>query len=69
MYFGAAKNLPNVQEVFKKEIPQAPQMNKQDLQRRIDPDYLGIDCFDDKDLEKSEKELEKKLLQKHNKDF
>jgi hypothetical protein len=46
-----------------------PQMNKQDLQRRIDPDYFGTGCFDDKDLEESEKELEKKLLEKHNNDF
>lgn len=42
MYFGAAKNLQNVKEVFEKEAPTAPTENKKILQKIVDEEYLGL---------------------------
>ena len=42
MYFGAAKNLKNVKEVFEKEMPEAPVENERQLQKLVDNEYLGL---------------------------
>ena len=68
MYFGAAKNLPQVQEIFKKEVPQAPLVNKKELLKAVDYEYLGLD-EQDLELEQKEKAYEQILLKKHSKDM
>ena len=40
-YFGAAKDLPGVRELFQKEVPQAPSKNRIDLYKIITYDYYG----------------------------
>ena len=40
-YFGAAKDLPGVRELFQKEVPQAPSKNRVDLYKIITYDYYG----------------------------
>ena len=46
-YFGAAKNLPGVKELFEKvEVKQA-RATKGELMKRIDPDYYGFRDEDD----------------------
>ena len=45
-----AKELTEVSNVIVKVLPPS----KSELQKRIDPDYLGIDCFDHQDLLKKE---------------
>ena len=38
-YFGAAKDLPGVRELFQKERPEAPTKNLVEAYRKIDMDY------------------------------
>lgn len=40
-YFGAAKDLPGVRELFQKEVPPAPTKNRVDLYKIITYDYYG----------------------------
>lgn len=40
-YFGAAKDLPGVRELFQKEVPLAPSKNRVDLYKIITYDYYG----------------------------
>eukprot|EP00386_Alphamonas_edax_P013641 GDKI01042110.1.p2 GENE.GDKI01042110.1~~GDKI01042110.1.p2 ORF type:complete len:200 (-),score=49.45 GDKI01042110.1:13-612(-) len=41
-YFGAAKDLPGVRELFEKEVaPSAPRKNRKELSRFLKPDYYG----------------------------
>ena len=61
LYFGAAKNLPNVQEIFLKDIPQAPVIAKTQLARVMnDATYWGTDS-DQKQI-KDDLEIEEYLL-------
>eukprot|EP00456_Euglypha_rotunda_P018392 TRINITY_DN1654_c0_g1_i9.p1 TRINITY_DN1654_c0_g1~~TRINITY_DN1654_c0_g1_i9.p1 ORF type:complete len:335 (+),score=71.09 TRINITY_DN1654_c0_g1_i9:97-1101(+) len=60
-YFGAARELPGVRELFEKIIPDAPKKTRYDLYKLIDPDYYGYRDDDDGLLEKLEKQQEKKL--------
>ena len=58
-YFGAAKNLPKVRELFKREAPPAPPKNREELYKRVTFEYLGMG--DTSELEKIEKEAETRL--------
>jgi len=58
-YFGAARELPGVRELFEKIIPDAPKRARFDLYRCIDADYYGFRDDDDGLLEKLEKKQEK----------
>jgi pre-mRNA-splicing factor ISY1 len=40
-YFGAAKDLPKVRELFEKEIPSAPKKSRTELYKRINYQYYG----------------------------
>jgi pre-mRNA-splicing factor ISY1 len=40
-YFGAAKNLPKVRELFQKELPTAPKISRVELYKRVSYRYLG----------------------------
>jgi len=40
-YFGAAKDLPGVKEVYKRETPTAPERSSQQIRKVIDEEYFG----------------------------
>lgn len=40
-YFGAAKDLPGVREIYRREIPIAPAKTNEQLRRSIDEAYFG----------------------------
>ncbi|GFS21063.1 pre-mRNA-splicing factor ISY1 homolog [Elysia marginata] len=46
-YFGAAKDLPGVKELFEQEPPPPPRKNRAELMKDIDADYYG--CRDEDD--------------------
>ena len=52
VYFGEAKNLPKVRELFQKEAPPPPKRTREELLNRVNYKYLGLE--DDKDLEEIE---------------
>lgn len=41
-YFGAAKNLPGVKELFDRQAPKGPRKTRHQLTRLIDADYYGF---------------------------
>jgi pre-mRNA-splicing factor ISY1 len=40
-YFVAAKDLPGVKEVFRREVPVAPEKTNQQIRKTIDEGYFG----------------------------
>lgn len=50
MYFGAAKDLPGVRELFEQEPPSAPRKTRGELMKDIDADYYGYKDDDDRIL-------------------
>ncbi len=54
-YFGAAKNLPKVRELFQREVPLPPKESRTDMYKRVTYSYLGYANQDISDLEASEK--------------
>jgi len=58
-YFGAARELPGVRELFERIIPDIPKRARFDLYKCIDADYYGFRDDDDGLLEKIEKKQEK----------
>lgn len=63
-YFGAAKQLPGVKELFEYEPPQKVRRTRGELQSRIDPDYYGFRDEDDGVLVKEEAKAEEILRAK-----
>merc|ERR1719494_483267 len=59
-YFGAAKDLPGVRELFEQDPPKAPRKNRAELYKLIDADYYGYRDEDDGVLVPLEEEAEKK---------
>lgn len=59
-YFGAAKDLPGVRELFEEEPPKPPRQNRGDLMKDIDAYYYGYLDDDDGVLIKLEVEVEAK---------
>ena len=57
-YFGAAKDLPGVRELFEQEPPKAPRKTRFELHKNIDADYYGYRDDDDGVLVKLETEAE-----------
>lgn len=60
-YFGAAKNLPGVRELFEKEVGDAPERRtRAQIYRNITPDYYGWRDEEDPDVlfHEAEKEAE-----------
>jgi len=57
-YFGAAKDLPGVRELFQSDVPTAPKKNRQDLYRNINFAYYGINDEENEDMLIEEKEYE-----------
>jgi pre-mRNA-splicing factor ISY1 len=61
-YFGAAKDLPGVRELFEPEITGAPRKTRGELMRDVDADYYGYRDDDDGVLEPLELIEEEKAL-------
>lgn len=58
-YFGAAKSLPGVRELFEKEAPRQVRRTRHQLYKSIDADYYGFRDEEDGVLEKVEAVAEK----------
>merc|ERR1712151_942695 len=64
-YFGAAKDLPGVREVFEAEqVPEAPRKSRKQLFKNIQPDYYGWRDEEDGMLLLAEQEFEMENVQK-----
>merc|ERR1712048_813914 len=64
-YFGAAKDLPGVREVFEAEVvPEAPRKTRKQLFKNITPDYYGWRDEEDGMLVLAEQEWEHETVQK-----
>ncbi|XP_028913149.1 pre-mRNA-splicing factor ISY1 homolog isoform X1 [Ornithorhynchus anatinus] len=61
-YFGAAKDLPGVRELFEKEPLPPPRKTRAELMRAIDAEYYGYRDEDDGILEPLEQEQEEKVI-------
>jgi len=65
LYFGAAKDLPGVKELFQKDDgPSKDKKTRYELCKNIDADYYGFRDEDDGVLELLEREYEKKAIAK-----
>merc|ERR1712190_2164 len=63
-YFGAAKDLPGVREVFEAEVvPEAPRKTRKQLFKNIQPDYYGWRDEEDGMLLLAEQEFEMEKVQ------
>ncbi|KAJ3147051.1 NineTeen Complex (NTC) component [Geranomyces variabilis] len=56
-YFGRARDLPGVKELFEQEAPEASKSSRHDLYRRVDADYYGYRDEEDGALLEYETEL------------
>lgn len=62
-YFGAAKNLPGVRELFEKEPEEPKRRSRQDMLQGIEPDYYGLRGDEDAELLAEEQAAERRLQQ------
>jgi pre-mRNA-splicing factor ISY1 len=63
-YFGAAKQLPGVKELFEKEPPRQVRRTRHQMYQLINADYYGFRDEEDGVLEKVEAEAERRVRQK-----
>merc|ERR1712194_702190 len=64
-YFGAAKDLPGVRELFETEVvPEAPRKTRKQLFKHIQPDYYGWRDEEDGELVLAEQGFELEAVQK-----
>ncbi|RLN50645.1 hypothetical protein BBJ28_00003966, partial [Nothophytophthora sp. Chile5] len=63
-YFGAAKNLPGVRELFQKEAREPRKRSRQDMHKHIEPDYYGFRDDEDEQQLADEQAAEEKLRQR-----
>jgi len=64
-YWGAAKDLPGVRELFAKEVPNAPRKSRNEYYRHINFEYYGFRDEEDENLLKNEKEAERVLMSEY----
>lgn len=64
-YWGAAKDLPGVRELFAIHVPNPPRKNIIDMYKGIDKEYYGEDDEEEEKLEQLEKEEEDKIKQEY----
>eukprot|EP00197_Chlamydomonas_leiostraca_P006466 CAMPEP_0202869426 /NCGR_PEP_ID=MMETSP1391-20130828/12445_1 /ASSEMBLY_ACC=CAM_ASM_000867 /TAXON_ID=1034604 /ORGANISM="Chlamydomonas leiostraca, Strain SAG 11-49" /LENGTH=206 /DNA_ID=CAMNT_0049549739 /DNA_START=110 /DNA_END=726 /DNA_ORIENTATION=- len=60
-YFGAAKNLPGVKELFEVEAPKQVRKTRFQMHKAIDPDYYGFRDEEDGLLERVEADAERSM--------
>lgn len=63
-YFGAAKDLPGVRELFEQEAPLPPRKTRGELMREVDANYYGYLDDDDGVLIPLEEKASKEALKK-----
>merc|ERR1719230_1134353 len=64
-YFGAAKDLPGVRELWEQQqIPNAPRKTRKEMMKNIQPDYYGWRDEEDGKLLTAEAEAEQKMIAK-----
>ncbi|KAI8886403.1 Isy1-like splicing factor [Backusella circina FSU 941] len=63
-YFGRARDLPGVRELFEKQAPEHVARSRSEINRDIDADYYGYRDEEDGILIEYEKALEKELIEK-----
>lgn len=63
-YFGAAKDLPGVRELFEQEPPPIPKKTRTELMKDVDADYYGYRDDDDGILIPLEEKVEKAAIAK-----
>ncbi|CAI5701385.1 unnamed protein product [Peronospora effusa] len=63
-YFGAAKDLPGVRELFQKEEREPRKRTRQDMYKHIEPDYYGFRDDEDEQQLKDEEEAEMRQRQR-----
>ncbi|ESO87955.1 hypothetical protein LOTGIDRAFT_206945 [Lottia gigantea] len=61
-YFGAAKDLPGVRELFDQEPPPPPRKTRAELMKDINADYYGYRDEDDGRILPIEQQLEKEVI-------
>jgi len=61
-YFGAAKDLPGVRDLFSHDPPLLPRKTRAELMRDIDADYYGFRDEDDGVIVAEEQKIERQLL-------
>ncbi|XP_065829987.1 pre-mRNA-splicing factor ISY1 homolog [Oscarella lobularis] len=61
-YFGAARDLPGVRELFETEPPPPPRKTRAELFRHVDADYFGYRDEDDGVIVQQEEEEEEKAI-------
>lgn len=61
-YFGAARDLPGVRELFEQEPPPPARKTRGELMKHIDADYYGYRDEDDGRIIPLEQEMEKKVM-------
>ena len=61
-YFGAAKQLPGVKELFDKQAPRTVRRTRHQMNKNIDADYYGFRDEEDGILEREEKKAEQKII-------
>ncbi|CAL4113054.1 unnamed protein product, partial [Meganyctiphanes norvegica] len=69
MYFGAAKDLPGVRELFEQEPPPPPRKTRGELMKDIDADYYGYRDDDDGVLIPLEIQAEKRAIKNAIKEY
>lgn len=62
-YFGAARDLPGVRELFQAEAPEVPRRTRADIYKNITPDYYGYRDEDDGVLLSKEATKQRKLVE------
>lgn len=63
-YFGRARDLPGVRELFEQAVPESTTRSRTEINRDIDADYYGYRDEEDGILLEYEKALEKELMDK-----
>lgn len=64
-YWGAAKDLPGVRELFAIHVPNPPRKNIIDMYKGIDKEYYGEEDEEEEKLERLEKEEEDKIKKEY----
>jgi len=64
-YWGAAKDLPGVRELFAKDVPNPPKKSRLDLYKNIDFKYYGLKDEEDGNLLIDEKKAEILLMNEY----